>query len=333
MIKNLTAAVLLCGGAILAGAGMASAAPLANFYQATVTATDRSEAGQSAAASAALKAVLVKVAGRRSAAEDPALMALYSDAARYTQQSRAVGTNQLNVSFDKAALDRWLEQNGQTVWGNERPITFVWLTIPSGRDSGQIVTREDAGNLKRSLDMAAAARGISLLWPSGGDIAAAKLNYAAVAAGPTAPLADLGRRLGGDGVLIGRAQGATNTGVRWTLLFQGRSSEFSGATEGVQRAADLYAAAFASDGPTATVAVQLEGIASLHAYAAAQSYLEALSMVSRVELRGFAADTATFAVTARGGADSLQRAFALDSRFQGAGTGEAGALRLRFTPR
>ena len=55
--------------------------------------------------------------------------------------------------------------------------------------------------------------------------------------------------MGSDGVLIGRASGAAaNANVRWTHLFQDRSSEYSGTLEGVNRAADMYAGLFAASG-------------------------------------------------------------------------------------
>ena len=41
--------------------------------------------------------------------------------------------NQLWVAFDGAALDRWLTQNNQPLWGRERPTTFVWLTVQTAQ--------------------------------------------------------------------------------------------------------------------------------------------------------------------------------------------------------
>ena len=101
----------------------------AELYQATVPVADRSEASQAAAFEAALKIVLVRVTGRRAAEEDPALAPLVANARRYVQQYRAAPDNQLWVAFDSAAIDRWLTQNDQPIWGRERPSTYVWLAV------------------------------------------------------------------------------------------------------------------------------------------------------------------------------------------------------------
>ena len=93
----------------------------AELYQATVPLAERCEAAQTAAFEAALRIVLVESPGRRTAEEDPALAPLIGNARRYVQQYRAAPDNQLWVSFDGAAIERWLTQNGQPLWGHERP--------------------------------------------------------------------------------------------------------------------------------------------------------------------------------------------------------------------
>ena len=95
---------------------------------------DRCETAPSAAYQAAMKIVLVRVTGRRTADEDPALAPLVGSARRYVQQYRAAPDQQLWVAFDGPALERWLTQNNQPVWGPERrPISCkvageVWFT-------------------------------------------------------------------------------------------------------------------------------------------------------------------------------------------------------------
>jgi uncharacterized protein len=322
----LMVAALLC-------AAPAGAALMADLYQATVGAGDGSEAAKSAAIHSALRAVLVKVTGRRSAAQDPGFGPLYSDAARYVQQFRGAN-GQIRIDFDSAAIDRWLQQNGQLIWGKERPASFVWLAIPNGRDTGVVVTRLDTPDIRRSLEAVASARGIMLLWPSAADLSANHLNYAQVVAGASRLLVEIARKQGADGVLIGRANGAAaNAGVRWTFVHQGQTSEFTGNVEGVQRAADSYAANLAAGAPATPVAVDVQGIADLRAYAAVQKELESLSAVAHVEVLAMSGDTLQLRIDARGGSDSLLRALGNARHLQSVGSADsANALRLRFSP-
>ncbi len=104
-----------------------------------------------------------------------------------------------------------LTQNGQPVWGHERPSTFVWLTAQTGPQSGTLITGEDTSDLKTAIDAAAAVRGVPLIWPSAADAEKNHLDYAGVNGAAQSTLADIGRRSGGEGILIGKAAGTAAT--------------------------------------------------------------------------------------------------------------------------
>jgi len=302
-------------------------AAVADLYQAAVPVTDHSENGMSAAFQSALKIVLIRVTGRRSAAQDPALGPLIGNARRYMQQYRAGAGNQVWVSFDGVALERWLSQNGQPLWGKDRPATLAWVGVPNGKGSGGIMTREDASEFKRTLDLAASVRGIVLIWPGAADVQRSGVTFSSIAQGPASSFIEPSKRLGADGVLIGRmADGGA--GVRWTFLYQGRSSEFSGTAEGVDRAADAYASLFAASGESASVGIDVTGVGDLQTYAVIQNYLESLTLISHVDVAGFDNATMRLRVVARGGSEAVQRAVSQDSRLESSGGAEAGILRF-----
>jgi hypothetical protein len=278
-----------------------------------------------------MKAVLVRVTGRRSADEDPALGPLIGNARRYVQQYRSGADGQIWVSFDGPAIERWLTQNGQPLWGRERPTTYVWLTAQTGPQSGTVITAEDTSELKTSIDAAAALRGVPLLWPSAAEIQRDHLDYAGVNSATPATLGDIGRRSGGEGILIGKATGTSETaGVRWTLVFQDHSSESSGALEGVNHAADLYAGLFAASGSLVPIDIEVTGLGDVREYATLQAYLESLSFISHVSVDGLAGDTIKFRLTTRGGAESLQRTLSLNGHLQPIAAGDNGMLRFQL---
>jgi hypothetical protein len=172
---------------------------------------------------------------------------------------------------------------------------------------------------------------LPLLWPSAADVQNNHLDYAGMNSMPPATLADIGKRLGGAGVLIGKASGtAATANVRWTHLFQDRSSEFSGALEGVNRAADLYAGLFAASGNLAPIDIEVTGVGDLREYANVQTYLESLTFISHVSVLGLAGDTIRFRLATRGGAESLQRALSLNGRLQPIAAGDNGIQRFHL---
>ena len=273
-----------------------------------------------------------KATGRRTADQDPALAPLIDSARRYVQQYRAAPDNQLSVSFDGASLDRWLTQNNQPLWGGERPTTFVWLAVTTGPQSGSVITADDTSAIKSEISAAAVLRGAPVVWPTAADLSRNHIDYAALATATPWTLVDLGHRLGGEGILIGRAGGPSDAAtVRWTYLYKDRSSEFSGApAEGVNRAADTYAALYAVSGTLAPLDIEVTGILNLKDYASTQSYLESLAFVTHVGVDALSADSVRFRLTTRGGAESLQHALALNGRLQPIAAGDNGIQRFQL---
>jgi hypothetical protein len=317
--------------AALSWGGVALGVTRAEMYQATAPVADRSEAAQTAAFQNAMKTVLIRVTGRRNADEDPALASLVSNARRYVQQYRAAPDSQLWVSFDGPAIERWLTQNGQPLWGHERPTTLVLLGVQSGAQSGSVLTTDYTSELKLAIDAAAVARGLPLVWPSGAELQKFHIDYSAVSTGSPATFAEIGRRMGSDGLLIGRASSSSaNANVRWTHLFQDRSSEYSGTLEGVNRAADLYAGLFAASGTAVPVDIEISGLSDLRDYASLESYLESLTFISHVSVESLSGDTVRFRLSTRGGVDSLQRALSLNGRLQPVAAGENGIQRFQL---
>jgi hypothetical protein len=317
-------------GLCLGGAAMGITR--AEMYQATAPLADRSDAAHTAAFQTAMKTVLIRVTGRRNADEDPALSSLVANARRYVQQYRAAPDGQVWVAFDGPAIERWLTQNGQPLWGHERPTTLVLLGVQTGAQSGSVVTTDDSSDLKSAIDAAAAARGLPLVWPSGAELQKFHIDYAAVSTGSQSTFAEIGRRMGSDGVLVGRASSASaNANIRWTHLFQDRSSEYSGTLEGVNRAADLYAGLFAASGAAVPVDIEVSGLNDLRDYASLESYLESLtSLVLHVSVESLSGDTVRFRLSTRGGLDSLQRALSLNGRLQPVAAGENGIQRFQL---
>jgi uncharacterized protein len=330
-LQTLQTLILSVVAALCLTCGPAAALTRFELYQVTAPATDRSEAAQSAAFQSAMRTVLVRVTGSRSAEEDAALAPLVSNARRYVQQYRPAGDGLLWIAFDGPAIERWLVQNGQPVWSRDRPATFVWLAAQTAAQSGVVITAEDTSELKTSIDALASQRGLPLIWPTAADVQKNHIDYAAVNGGSASVLADIAHRLGGDAVLIGRANGNTAAAaVRWTHLFADHSSDYSGAPDGVNRAADMYAGMFAASGNLQPVDIEVTGITDLSEYASLQSYLESQTFISHVSVQELSGDTVRFRLATRGGADSLKRSLALSGRLTPLSVGDSGIQRFQL---
>jgi uncharacterized protein len=332
LVRGLGLRLWLCacaGAAALCWADVGAALTRVELYQATAPLSERSEAGQEAAFEAALRTVLVKVTGRRGVDQDPALAPLIASARRYVQQYRPAADNQIWVAFDGPALERWLTQNNQPLWGVERPTTFVWLAVQTAQ-GGVVITAEDTTSpIKAEFNAAAAQRGIPVLWPSAAELSRNHLDFAAVSAATPATLAEVGHRASGEGTLVGRA--ADGGAVRWNYLYQDRNTDFAGpVAEAVNRVADTYAGLYAVTGTLAPLDVEVTGINDLKDYASVQTFLESLAFVSHVGVDSLSGNAVRFRLTARGGTESLQHALALNGRLQPIAAGANGMQRFQL---
>jgi hypothetical protein len=140
-------ALLLAGLAALAWAGQARGdVPL---YEVTVPLRGTTEADRTAGFAAALRAVAVKVSGRREAA-DSATVA-QADPARYVQRYSMADGPALRVGFDARATERLLQEAGLPLWPAERPLTTV----------------DAPGADRAAIEAAAGLRGLPIAWSAG----------------------------------------------------------------------------------------------------------------------------------------------------------------------
>jgi len=246
----------------------------------------------------AMRAVLVRLTGRRASANDPALASLVRDARRYVQIVRpATASSPPRITLDAAAIERSLVALEQPVWARERPLVLgVIATAPAGADAAATRAALESAALERGLPlrlMSASSAGLT----AGSSVDA---NAALAAA----------RRAGADVALLGEADGAE---WQWTLFDGVAPAVFTGGvTAGIDGAADTLAI-----GAQAAIAQALEstsvrvlGIASLQDYAEVQRVLAGLLGVRAVGVRAVESDSALFEVQLPGGAQGLQSALA-----------------------
>jgi Arc/MetJ family transcription regulator len=269
----------------------------------------------------AMRRVLVRATGRRESAGDPAFASLVADAARYVQSSRRVSNGSTLVTFDGAAVEQAITSAGRSVWDKERPFTFV-VFVPALSPQAIEVARGE-------LDRAAESRGlpINLAPVPVVDSNGIELPREAVLQGA--------QQLGGDAVLIGRADSATNPGnFQWTLQTQFGSESWTGPLEaGPNGAADALTRALeaTAGAPELEALVQVSGVSSLNDYAAVSRLLEGIPGQKRVTVSETNGSTATFSVLVRGGADTVDRVLGNSPRL--ARTGAAnGQLLYTYRP-
>jgi uncharacterized protein len=267
-----------------------------------------------------MRQALIRATGRRDALANPQLAAIVQDAAQYLKGSRSLPGGAIQVDFDGVRLAQAIVAAGGTLWDSNRPFTLVAINpVPSGGA---------ADALRVQLEQTAEERGlpISVVPLAVTDATGATLSDEAVL--------QSAQTLGGDAVLIGRADPASPGQWQWHLVSSYTSEGWSGASDaGINGAADSLAsvAVQVSSKPLQQIVVEVGGVATLADYAHVEQLLRTVPGVQASGLTGAQGDHATFALGVRGGGQALLRALAGSPHLSGAGGGET-QVQLTYMP-
>lgn len=305
----------------------AAAESIGDLYSVAVPYTGNNDA----AFREAMRDVLVRVTGRPDAPELENLAPLVAQASRYVKSFRRSPGGQLAVTFDGPAIENAIDASGLAYWGDERPLTLVWLALDRGAGRRALVHAGMDGEERSRVERSAARRGLPVVWPGPGDDLVRSLQQAW--SGEHAPLIEAARRYGAGGVLIGRARPGPAGGleVDWTFSAAGLTARSTGELEaGADLAADRYAGLYASRGAAqrSEQVVTVMGIASLEDYAQAMKTLSRLAPVRGVAVDEVTPDAVSFLVNVRGDPAALTDAILRDGRLTG-----VDAARLIFSLR
>lgn len=296
---------------------LCTALPVAGWAARAVRVYEVDVSGQSTGAlQDAMRQALVRATGRRESATDPALASLIEEAPKYVKSYSPGARGETQVIFDRVAVERSIAAAGRSVWDPERPFTLVVLSPAPAR--------ADSDPAREALEQAAASRGllISVIPLPTVDANGNELGRDGLLASA--------RRYGGDEVLVGRSDtGASSGQWQWTLYTSFSSESWSGPlTAGIDGTVDLLAppqnASLAQT--EAKVLIEIDGVTSLTDYANVQRMLEAVPGVRGANVVQASGAGVTFDVTARGGADALDRALAGSARLVRSGAANARLL-------
>lgn len=265
----------------------------------------------------AMRITLIRLTGRRSAAEDPVFAPLLQDARRFVQIVRPPANGSAaRITLDAVAIERAIAALRQPVWSRERPSVLGVISIaPAGADPAQVRLR---------LERAASERGLPLRLSSAASVGLVPGRTAS----PEAALA-AARRVGADVALVGEAEGGE---WQWTLFDGGAATVFQGdVTAGIEGAADVLAlnSLVSVAQPVAEAELRVGGVLTLKDYAEVRRLLVALPAIKSAELVATDGEGALFRIEIAGGQAGLIDALASQPRFKREG-GQDDPPRYRY---
>ena len=267
-----------------------------------------------------MRAALVRATGRRDAPANPQLAGVVQNAAQYLKGSRVLPGGAVQLDFDGVLLAQAISAAGAPLWDSDRPFTLVTVSpVPTG----------PAGDaLRVQVEQTAEERGLPV------SLVPLTVNDAAGVPLPDATILASAEALGGDAVLIGRADPATPGQYQWHLVSSYTSAGWSGAADaGVNGAADSLAATTSPSGSGALeqVTVQVAGVSTLTDYARVEQLLRAVPGVQSSGLTASQGSSAVFTVAVRGGGEALVQGLAGSGHLSAAASGVT-QVQLNYVP-
>ncbi len=311
-------------GSLLLSAPRAVAVEVSGLYTAEVALRPEESNPQRAAYADALKAVLVRITGQEGAAEDEDLAALFPSADRYVQQFRRGPDDTLIVTLDGNAIENLLRSASYPVWGNDRPLTLVWLAVDRSVDGRSIISADESDVSMLNLPMAEAdqalrdrildaaeRRGLPLLFPLMDAEDRQAVTFSDIWGGFDEALLRASRRYGATSILVGRIRGDDFLNNRWTYFFGNEQITWTaGADTAVNLLADELASqfAYAGNAPIESVALNVSGVDSVAAYGAIQRLLTGLTVIEGFQIETVAGSEVRYLIDVQGGTERLASA-------------------------
>ncbi|MCP5149480.1 MAG: DUF2066 domain-containing protein [Ectothiorhodospiraceae bacterium] len=330
----------------LACAIPAHAVEVLDLYDAEAPITAEGEAAHVEALGRALRAVLVKVSGRRELGDAPAIAEAVGTPGRFVQQfeqRQGGAASRLWARFDPELVDRLLAEAGLPVWGRVRPSMTAWLAIERDGER-RLVGADEEPTLATALVSSAADRGLPVVMPLLDLEDRMRVDAEGVWAGKDEALREASARYQTEATLAGRMR-AVSAGWagRFVLRLPDAVERFE-VTAAVpellmqevadamaDRLAARYSGAASAPLEASTVSVEVAGVSSLEHYARVMRHLEAMDGVSAVSVVRMGDDRLWLDVEARGGAERLRQLAALGGVVVPDGELAAdGRLRLRL---
>jgi len=241
------------------------------------------------------------------------------------------GELMLRASFDHQRVISTLRQAGSPVWGSQRPLTLLWLSVDDN-NKPTILADDSSADVRVDLTQESNNKGIPLLLPIMDLDDAMQVSISDVRGMFTDVVVNASTRYQADYIAIANMdtkggnvhfsvklfdKNSTNGAMQALVSQQGDATDYQQATKQMMSIlADYYISqyAIASTGSDVATRVSFTGLNNITQVVHIETYLRQLSAVKSIKLSQFKGNSATYIIDLFGSVDDLQRLLNIDSR-------------------
>jgi hypothetical protein len=333
MFDRLLSTFIICFVLVLCNT--AQGIVVTDLYSTKVQINSDSPKDRDKALPSAFATMLIKVTGNSKITTIPQIKKILKNADHYVQAFNYLSTTQtqgqskllLNTHFNKLAVNDLLHHTKQTVWGENRPLTLIWLTVQ--KDDGEKLIWHDGKNtIVTTLTEIASERGLPILLPLLDLSILQQMSASDVSNMREGIIRQVSERYAPDEILIGCVDATKETNITgyWKLFSSKKDSSYSSwetkghTTETVIQSAinhvvDLLAKGGSTDFKPQhhTIELEITQLDNIDDYAQLIHYLNSLKGVSKIEVLHIAKTTVNVRLTLSINLLTLKRTIQLGS--------------------
>jgi len=218
----------------------------------------------------------------------------------------------LNIQYNGKKMEKYLLDNGFSIWSEHRSDVVVWLTIRDGQ-AEYVLKDSDQSLLKTTMNDALSRRGVPHRWPLNDYKDRKNLNAADIRGGFKEPLTKASKRYGNGPVLAGSMiWNGQQWQSSWSLLMASTEQYWSMVDSdytqlintAVNTAADTMGSVFAvnnarADQQLAILQLDVQAVESVARYRRVENYLKNLNAVDTAFPAFIDGQHAVFQITLR----------------------------------
>ena len=330
------------------------AAEVANLYQSPIPVASQSEQERKQLAPQALRQVILKVVGDRSALDLTDLNPLMNRANSLVQQFQYERINDINadltqpdrlallLTFNKTSLNQSLTNLGLPIWSKTRPEVLIWLALDDGQSRILIGSESIDHNIANLLLQSADARGLHILLPVMDLQDQAQVKFADVWGDFSQSIEAASQRYAPAVILIARVslKKPGNSQVHWHAIINGQSENWqsrgdlatalnAGIAELTDRLARRFTQVVSSHQYEQQLSLHIDNVHNYADYSRLMSYLSKLQYVTDVQVAKLVAEQVALTLSFKGDIKVLNRTLAI-GRILARDTGYSAANEMRY---
>lgn len=244
----------------------------------------------------------------------------------YAYEVRDVATYEksLGVEFDEARIEQLLESVGLPLWGENRPMTLIWMVHEENNDKALIGAEQE--DIVHAVDAIAKDWGLPIIFPLMDLTDMMSVSITDIWGQFTDVIEQASLRYATDAVVVIRAHHDIDKGwmAQWELLLPSGSKHFQvadldyqtmidkGFAKLAQHLSHTYTAHARHKKRARQEDIWVDGVDDYQTYQAIRRYLSGLDVIRDVQLRALKDGKATLSLEILGGDAALERSLKLD---------------------